>query len=101
VNNPRTIQDRLGFVGYRNQGRSNPKPHILVDTEICNTRCPHRATHFVCPARCYTIDEDNHVHFQFEDCIECGACLHACDQGAVTWRFPDPEEGRGVTWRMG
>jgi ferredoxin like protein len=23
------------------------------------------------------------------------------DQGAVSWEYPDPEEGRGVTWNYG
>ena len=96
-----TLPQRLGLVNYRNQGRSDPKAHIEVDTTICNSVCPHHCTTYVCPANCYTKDEAGRVHFQFEDCIECGACLHACDQGAVTWRYPDPERGRGVTWNLG
>jgi ferredoxin like protein len=27
--------------------------------------------------------------------------MFACDQGAVTWRYPHPEEGRGITWNFG
>jgi ferredoxin like protein len=27
--------------------------------------------------------------------------MFACDQGAVTWRYPHPEEGKGVTWNFG
>lgn len=96
-----SIAERLGTVAYRNQGRSDAKPHILVDTSICNTVCPHKCTTYVCPANCYTIDERGLVHFQFEDCIECGTCMYACDQGAVTWRYPDPEAGRGVNWNLG
>lgn len=96
-----TLPERLGLVNYRNQGRSEAKAHIEVETAICNSVCPHHCTTYVCPANCYTKDEDGRVHFQFEDCIECGACLHACDQGAVTWRYPDPENGRGVTWHLG
>lgn len=96
-----SLSERLGLVAYRNQGRSSARAHIEVDTKICNGGCPHRCTTYVCPANCYTLDEANLVHFQFEDCIECGTCLYACDQGAVTWRFPDPEEGRGVNWSLG
>jgi ferredoxin like protein len=55
----------------------------------------------VCPADCYKIDENGEVYFQVEDCIECGTCLYACDQGAVSWEYLDPEEGRGVAWNYG
>ncbi|MDA1028358.1 MAG: 4Fe-4S binding protein [Bacteroidetes bacterium] len=41
------------------------------------------------------------MHFQFEDCIECGTCMYACDQGAVSWNFPHPEDGKGVNWTLG
>ena len=95
------VADRLGLANYRNQGRTDARAHIEVDTDICNTTCPHKCTTRVCPAKCYTLDESGNVHFQFEDCIECGTCLYACDQGAVTWRFPHPEEGRGVNWSLG
>lgn len=98
---PLSVAERLGTVAYRNQGRSAARAHIVVDTAICNTKCPHKATTYVCPAKCYTIDEGGEVHFQFEDCIECGTCMYACDQGAVAWSYPDPEAGRGVNWNRG
>jgi ferredoxin like protein len=68
---------------------------------LVNSTCPHKCTTYVCPANCYTKDEEGKVHFQVEDCIECGTCMYACDQGAVSWEFPDPEIGRGVTWNFG
>ena len=98
---PLSISERLGKVSYRNQGRASARAHIVVDTNVCNKTCPHKRTTYVCPANCYTSDESGEVHFQFEDCIECGTCLYACDQGAVTWKYPDPEEGRGVNWALG
>ena len=96
-----SLSERLGLVAYRNQGRREATAHIEVDTEICSTVCPHHCTTYVCPAECYKYDDDGNVFFQFEDCIECGTCMYACDQGAVTWRYPDPETGRGVTWNFG
>ena len=96
-----TLAERLGRVAYRNQGRAEATPHIVVDTVICNSVCPHQCTTYVCPANCYTLDEAGQVHFQFEDCIECGTCMYACDQGAVAWSYPDPETGRGVNWNLG
>ena len=85
---PMTIAERLGTVAYRNQGRSQAKAHIEVDTAICNSRCPHKCTTYVCPANCYTLDEEGQVHFQFEDCIECGACAAECPVEAI---YPDDE----------
>ena len=96
-----SISERLGLVNYRNQGRTEAIAHVDVDTSICDGICPHQCTTFICPAKCYTVDEYDRVQFQFEDCIECGACLYACDQGAVTWRYPDPESGRGINWSQG
>lgn len=96
-----TLSERLGLISYRNQGKADFQPHIRVNTEICNSVCPHHCTTYVCPANCYTKDEQGLVHFQVEDCIECGTCMYACDQGAVAWEFPDPENGRGITWNFG
>lgn len=94
------LTERLGLVSYRNQSITDFKPHIIVDTDICNTICPHKCTTWICPAYCYTL-EKGIVRFQVEDCIECGSCMYACDQGAVTWNYPEPEIGRGVTWNFG
>jgi len=96
-----SLTDRLALVAYRNQSRNDAVPHIVVDTGICNSSCPHRGTTYACPAKCYFLDEKGIVQFQFEDCIECGTCLFVCDQGAVEWRYPDPEKGRGVNWSLG
>lgn len=96
-----SIAERLGTVSYLNQEKKEAKPHITVNTDICNTECGHQGTTYTCPANCYTKDEEGKVHFQFEDCIECGTCMFVCDQGAVSWEYPDPEAGRGVKWKFG
>lgn len=89
-----SIKDRLITV----KNNISKKPHIVVNEEICNTSCPHKATTYVCPAVCFELI-DGKMRFQYEDCIECGTCLHACDQGAVSWNFPD--SGHGVSFRLG
>lgn len=93
--------ERLGLVNFLNQEITEPKPHIEVNTDICNTECDHKGTTYTCPANCYTLDELGKVHFQFEDCIECGTCMFVCDKNAVSWNYPDPEKGRGVHWNYG
>jgi ferredoxin like protein len=60
--------------------------HITTKPEIC-AKCPHSFCTFVCPAQCYQRIEGRLV-FRYEDCVECGACAIACDQGSVTWNFP-------------
>ena len=79
-----SLAERLGRVAYRNQGRSEAEPHIVVDTAICNSVCPHKCTTYVCPANCYTLDEMQQVHFQFEDCIECGTTFGDTPGDCVT-----------------
>ncbi|MEX2640991.1 MAG: 4Fe-4S binding protein [Balneolales bacterium] len=96
-----TIAERLGTVSYLNQEKKEARPHIRVNTDICNTECGHKGTTYTCPANCYTLDSEGRVRFQFEDCIECGTCMFVCDQGAVNWEYPDPETGRGVKWKFG
>ena len=96
-----SLAERLGLVGYRNQSRSEIKPHIVVDTDICKSTCPHKCTTWVCPANCDTMGEDQKMHFQVEDLMESGTCMYACDKGAVDWKLTDPEMGRGVNWNLG
>ena len=45
-----SLTERLGLVAYRNQGRSEARAHIEVETDICNSTCPHKCTTWVCPA---------------------------------------------------
>ncbi len=89
-----SVKDRLITV----KNNISKKAHIVVKTEICDTQCPHQCTTYVCPAKCFEIIEQK-MRFQYEDCIECGTCLHACDQDAVSWSFPD--SGHGVSFKLG
>jgi ferredoxin like protein len=88
------VKDRLATL----KTQISKTPHIKVDTDICDQGCPHQCTTFVCPARCYEI-VDQKMRFQYEDCIECGTCFYACDQGAVKWNYP--ESGHGVSFKLG
>ena len=56
-----SVKDRLAKL----KTNISKKPHIVVDTNICNGGCPHKCTTYVCPALCYTVSEDK-VHFQYE-----------------------------------
>ncbi|MCI4348976.1 MAG: 4Fe-4S dicluster domain-containing protein [Thermoplasmata archaeon] len=78
------IKRRLGTLRF--QTDSPEHAHITVKPEVC-AQCPHSLCTFVCPAQCYERIEGKLV-FRYEDCVECGACDIACDQGSVTWNFP-------------
>ena len=71
--------------------------HIKVNQEICG-KCPHKICTYVCPVENYKLEGEN-VVFSWEGCLECGTCLIACDQGAVTWDYP--QGGFGICYRIG
>jgi ferredoxin like protein len=89
------IKRRLGTLRYTTD--SPDHAHITVKPDICRL-CPHSFCTNVCPAQCYERIEGRLV-FRYEDCVECGACAIACDQGSVTWNFP--RGPYGVRYRYG
>ena len=54
---------------------------------------------FVCPAVLYTLDAEDRVQVDYEGCLECGTCLIACRDDALTWHYP--RAGHGVQYRFG
>ncbi|MCL4326307.1 MAG: 4Fe-4S binding protein [Candidatus Thermoplasmatota archaeon] len=89
------IKNRLGVVKYITDNEKYA--HITVDTTICE-HCPHYFCTYSCPAQCFKIMGGKLV-FIYEDCIECGTCAIACDQGAVTWH--NPRGPFGVIYKEG
>jgi ferredoxin like protein len=77
-----TLEDKLGLLQYR----IDKIAHIIVDTEKCS-KCEFRPCIAGCPAGCFKL-EDERLHFQYEDCIECGTCKIVCPYGAVDWNYP-------------
>lgn len=75
------------------------QPHIHIQQKICQERCLARYCLYVCPAHLYTLSEDGEVRVDYEGCLECGTCLIACRQGALTWHYP--RAGYGVQYRFG
>ena len=75
------------------------QPHISIELEVCRTRCRLRPCLYVCPAHLYALDPDRRVQVNWEGCLECGACLVACQDKALTWHYP--RGGFGVQYRFG
>jgi ferredoxin like protein len=83
------IKRRLGTLRYNTDSADHA--HITTKPEICR-RCAHSFCTFVCPAQCYS-RIDGRLVFRYEDCVECGACAIACDQGSVSWSYPRGTHG--------
>lgn len=77
--------------------KSDPDPHIEVQTEMCPT-CDGRPCTVACPAGLFVWEDDRPVH-TCEECLECGSCRIICPKGAVSWR--NPLGGYGVRFRWG
>lgn len=89
------IKNMLGVTDWVTDAHENA--HITVDPEIC-AKCPHHLCIAGCPTKCFTFYEETMV-FQYEDCIECGACSIMCDQGSVQWN--NPRGTYGVKYNQG
>lgn len=74
--------------------------HIQINADRCKD-CNLKPCLTVCPAQVYRWVED-HVAIRYENCLECGTCQIACDNGGnggITWR--SPQGGFGIQFRYG
>jgi len=90
------IESKLGLDVFQIDGE---QPHIRINQEICQTRCTIRYCLHICPANLYTLNEKGEVVVDYEGCLECGTCLIACREDALTWHYP--RAGYGVQYRFG
>lgn len=90
------VEAKLGLDVFTVDGE---QPHIVIDHEICRTRCTIRYCLHVCPANLYSEAEDGRILVNHEGCLECGTCLIACVDEALTWHYP--RAGYGVQYRFG
>ncbi len=92
-----SLDDRLALDKYE---IDKEQSHIKVDHERCKA-CSLRPCLTACPAFVYQWVED-HVAVRYENCLECGTCQLACDNGGnqgITWR--NPQGGFGIMYRYG
>ncbi len=92
-----SLDDRLALDKYE---IDKEQSHINVDHELC-TACSLKPCLTACPAFVYQWVED-HVAVRYENCLECGTCQLACDNGGnhgITWR--NPQGGFGIVYRYG
>jgi len=73
------------------------KPHITVDTKAC-WNCAEKSCLYVCPVQNFKM-KDNEIVFNWEGCLECGACRIVCRRGVTLWT--NPRGGFGIRLRFG
>jgi len=87
------IETKLGTLQYN----LDKDPHIIVNIESCED-CKLKPCILGCPAQCFQFIEGQ-IHFQYEDCIECGTCKILCKKEAIQWNYP--RGSFGVVFRKG
>ncbi len=89
------LEEKLALDFFRNDSES----HILIDQEKCKG-CEAKICISICPGGLYSINEDTgELTVEYAGCLECGSCLVACPEGALSWSYP--RGGFGVQYRYG
>ena len=83
------VEEKLG----KNVFKVDKEGHIRLNTEVCRLRCIRKYCVFVCPAKVYSVDSNGDVRPNPDGCLECGACVIACLQEALSWHYPKAEYG--------
>ena len=90
-----TVDDKMATVKIK----IHKDAHITVKKELCR-ECPTRPCLVICTAENYQWDEKRgELVFNYEGCLECGACRIICPLDAIDWSYP--EGGYGVKYRFG
>ncbi len=93
--NPMSVSEKLAVDKYElDEGH----PHIVVNQEICQTRCRERPCLYVCPAKLYS-EQEGKVIVEWAGCLECRTCQVACEPQALPWQYP--RGGFGIVYRYG
>jgi ferredoxin like protein len=90
------IDEKLAIDAFK----SDKESHIIINHETCRAKCTLRPCLFVCPAHLYALNEETgEMTVEYAGCLECGTCLIACAEGALSWSYPRGDYG--VQYRFG
>ena len=93
--NSLSVDDKMATVKIK----IDKDAHITVNKEHCKG-CTTRPCLVVCTAENYQWDEkQDELIFNYEGCLECGACRIICPRDAIEWSYP--KGGYGVKYRFG
>ncbi len=89
------VEEKIALNAMKNDRES----HIGINQERC-AKCTERVCIVVCPGRLYSLNEETgEMVVEYAGCLECGTCMIACTNGAITWDYPRGEFG--VQYRYG
>lgn len=86
---------------YLDRYKVDTVPHIkIIDPKKCLI-CENKQCTVVCPAGVYKWDDgEKRVIVGWENCLEMGACLVACDEFEnIDWHYP--RGGYGIIYKYG
>lgn len=92
--NELNIEERLASIRFI----CNNNSHLSVDVEKCK-KCENKECLYICPADVYTLDENNLINIDYENCLECGTCRICCPYDSIGWKYP--KNSSGVTYKFG
>jgi ferredoxin like protein len=87
------LENKLYTVKYTPDNTSHLKP-----VQECCRLCKSKICTIICPAGVYEWD-NNKLVVNYENCLECGACRIACEDGSLGWEYP--KGTKGVTFKQG
>ena len=90
------VEEKIALDAFKTDNES----HIIINHEICRTKCKTKYCLFACPGHLYSYNEENNeMVVEFAGCLECGTCKIAWVEGAITWVYPKGDFG--VQYRYG
>jgi len=90
-----TVDEKMATVKIK----IHKEAHITVNSELCQN-CTTRPCLIICTAENYRWDtKKNDLIFNYDGCLECGACRLICPENAIDWSYP--KQGYGVKFRFG
>ena len=90
-----TIEDKLGL----NRFSVDSTPHIEINENYTDQKLKERLV-MACPAKLYSLRDDNTVDFNYEGCLECGTC-RVLTGGRIVKSWDHPIGGMGVAFKKG
>ncbi|MBL3575196.1 ferredoxin family protein [Rhodovulum sulfidophilum] len=76
------------------------RPHVKINHQPGGDSEELKALTRICPAGCYSINEEGQVEVAADGCMECGTCRIVCQAtGELEWSYP--RGGYGVLFKFG
>ena len=76
------------------------RPHVKINRREGGDSEELKSLIRICPAGCYSLNEDGRVEVAPDGCMECGTCRILCqDTGELDWSYP--RGGFGILFKFG